>query len=462
MGVEEKQMNAQITTAAKAAGTGNAGMQNIDFGSLDIYGKRKRRRIALALLAIVIIVAAAVELEGVLHRALTPNAFGIPDGKAVPASEAVNTLTSAFFYNPINVTYTGTVNYTEKAGLGPAEDSVSIPVSATFESESNQYKIFITSDSLYFSRGESPTPIPLTITIAGGANGTYFCSSGSYSIACMNNSVFDIALLNNLSGIGTVELVRNISSFYKGINLTIYSSVASSYNGTPCTQINGTVTGVPGIIKARYVGAQVHGYGSFNFCLSKSNRLPLKADFGIAVSVYNESNTGLVNTSITPVPPPSTEIFINISFDGHFGREPAGNISVLTEPLANFSSVFPSGCSAFFGAFGVNSSPSCSEISLNSTGNLGFYLSQKRYAKLELTGISCVLGTSAPNSSDLSYSPEAVNLSAGTEGYITAVCPLYGNPPYFYAIYAEYNANGNLDKGPLVALYTYKTTAKKI
>ena len=459
MGVEEKQVDAQVTTAAKAAGAGNTGMPNINFGSLDIYGKRRRRRIALALLAVVIIVAAAVELKGVLHQALTPTALGGPNGRAVPASEAVNTLTSAFFYNPTNVTYSGTLNYTEKAGLGLTEDSVSIPVNATLESEGNQYRIFITSDSLYFDLGESPTPIPLTITIAGGANGTYFCSSGSRSVACMNNSLFGIALLNNISGIGNLELVRNISSFYQGVNLTTSSSAASTYDGTPCTQINGTSAGVPDIIKARYVEAQVHGHGSFNLCLSKSNGLPLKANFGIAISV-NESNASSVNQTIAFIP--NTEIFINISFTGHFGKEPTGNIDALAEPLANFSSEFPSGCYAFFGSAAVNSSSSCSEISLNSTGSLGFYLIQKEYASLELTGISCVPAIPTSYSSNLSYSPEAANMNEGKEAYVTAVCPLIGNPPYTYNLYAEYNANGKPGKGPLVTLYTYKTTTGRV
>jgi hypothetical protein len=53
-------------------------------------------------------------------------------------------------------------------------------------------------------------------------------------------------------------------------------------------------------------------------------------------------------------------------------------------------------------------------------------------------------------------------MNEGKEAYVTAVCPLIGNPPYTYNLYAEYNANGKPGKGPLVTLYTYKTTTGRV
>lgn len=521
MGVEEKQMNAQITTAAKAAGTGNAGMPNIDFGSLDIYGKRRRRRIALALLAIVIIVAAAVELEGVLHQALTPKALSGQPGKTAPASEVASTFASAFFYNPINVTYTGTLSYMAKESSGAVVGSASIPLNIALESRGRQYRISFTSNSVYFDIGNRQSGLPLNLTIINGSEGLYVCSSGSYFYeGCMNSSVFSIALLNNLSGAGNLEFIHNVSSLYQGIGLNASSSEASEYNGAPCTLINGTATGVPNFIRAHYKGAQVQGHGSFSFCLSDTNQLPLEANFEAYISVYNQSNTSLSNVSpesgrtadrkangtvLFALPPPAPTgggnglgnaskttvpntvpttlpqvgnsinstsnktgrmpglvMIISISFIGHFGSAPEGTIGALTEPLVNLSTMLPSWCSPSFGSPAGNATESCRGISLNSTGSIGFYFSQKEYASLELTGISCVSGVSASNSSSPAYLPEAANMSEGKEAYVTASCPLFGNPPYTYRLYAEYNVNGNPGKGLLATLHTYKTTAGRI
>ncbi len=522
MGVEEKQVDAQVTTAAKAAGAGNTGMPNIDFGSLDIYGKRRRRRIALALLAVVIIVAAAVGLEGVLHRALTPKALSGQSGKATPASDVSNTFVSAFFYNPINVTYTGTLSYMVKESSGAIAASASIPLNATLESRDGEYRVSFTSNSVYFDIGNRPSGLPLNLTVINDSGGLYVCSSGSYFYeGCMNSSVFGIALLNNLSGAGNLEFIHNVSSLYQGINLTVASSAAAEYNGTPCTLINGTATGVPNFIKAHYNGAKVKGRGSFSFCLYDINQLPLEANFEAYISVYNQSNTSLSNSSLESsrtanrkikgnvlfaLPPsaptggggngfrnvsettlpdtipatlpaagnsinstsnktasmPGVVIIIDVSFTGHFGSAPKGAIDALTEPLVNLSAMLPSWCSPSFGSPVGNATESCGNISLNSTGTIGFHFSQKEYASLELSGISCVSGTGAIDSSSLSYSPEASNLSAGKDVYVTATCPFSGNPPYTYQLYAEYNANGKQGKGLLATLHTYKTTTGRV
>lgn len=185
----------------------------------------------------------------------------------------------------INISYTGAVYAKPSGAVGLALGTVSSPVNAYVALFGDQHRADGTVESASVAGS-------LNMQYVGDANGTSYVCANFNATAASYGSVGAILSKTPQCRQGSDIAGMNLASltFFRfsqlanvGVNLVYGSARQSSYQGVPCTLINGTLSGTAGT-------------GTYELCMSDSYYVPLSismrldGQYGTFVVILNESS----------------------------------------------------------------------------------------------------------------------------------------------------------------------------